>query len=103
MTTVTAQKPLAQRIRECLPTLSVRDGMKELKAKLHGAQITLRNIANEVEKLQLASQTKEGVLRNALEVLQRRTCERLCHKHEILSTSHHPDCDDARNALKAAS
>lgn len=99
MTTVTAQKPLAQRIRECLPTLSVRDGMKELKAKLHGAQITLRNIANEVEKLQ----AREMMVRDALSLLQRRTCERLCHKHEILPTSHHPDCDDARNALKAAS
>ncbi len=38
----------------------------------------------------------------ALEEMQQNACEAYCLKHEELSTSHRPACDDARAALKAA-
>lgn len=46
-------------------------------------------------------QERIGISLTALKLAQTSLCEHLCMKHEELPTSHHPDCQEARDVLRA--
>jgi hypothetical protein len=62
------------------------------------ARISEENTALRVESAERGRQLE--ALLGALRIAQGRMCERLCMTHPVLSTFHHPDCQDMRDALK---
>lgn len=54
------------------------------------------------DAIQAAVNDHTRALADALEAARQKLCEARCMRHEVLSTSHIPECDEARFVLRRA-
>jgi hypothetical protein len=74
-----------------------KEGTYVIAARVPLPHRALESYANAVFLIQAVN--AHDALVNALHAAQASLCDHLCMRHEVLSTSHHPDCADARAAL----